>query len=83
MLAEPSSAKKILRNTCQVFSTTSNFVAIIVNAIYRRLPMAKANEIKRGMAISYNNKLLLVKDIDIQAPKCSRCASTLYKMRFY
>lgn len=28
--------------------------------------MAKANEIKRGMAISYNNKLLLVKDIDIQ-----------------
>lgn len=43
--------------------------------------MAKANEIKRGMAISYNNKLLLVKDIDIQAPS-ARGASTLYKMRF-
>lgn len=43
--------------------------------------MAKANEIKRGMAVSYNNKLLLVKDIDIQAPS-ARGASTLYKMRF-
>ena len=43
--------------------------------------MAKANEIKRGMAISYNNKLLLVKDVDIQAPS-ARGASTLYKMRF-
>ena len=43
--------------------------------------MARSNEIKRGMAINYNGKLLLVKDIDIQAPS-ARGASTLYKMRF-
>ncbi|ACS86116.1 elongation factor P-like protein YeiP [Musicola paradisiaca] len=43
--------------------------------------MARANEIKRGMAVSYNGKLLLVKDIDIQSPS-ARGASTLYKMRF-
>nr|WP_314263855.1 elongation factor P-like protein YeiP [uncultured Moellerella sp.] len=43
--------------------------------------MAKANEIKRGSAINYNGKLLLVKDIDIHAPT-ARGASTLYKMRF-
>ncbi|EQC00340.1 elongation factor P-like protein YeiP [Photorhabdus temperata] len=43
--------------------------------------MAKANEIKRGIAVSYHGKLLLVKDIDIQAPS-ARGASTLYKMRF-
>ncbi|NDL65790.1 elongation factor P-like protein YeiP [Acerihabitans arboris] len=43
--------------------------------------MARANEIKRGMAVNYNGKLLLVKDIDIQSPS-ARGASTLYKMRF-
>lgn len=43
--------------------------------------MARANEIKRGMAVDYNGKLLLVKDIDIQSPS-ARGASTLYKMRF-
>lgn len=43
--------------------------------------MAKANEIKRGMVLNYNDKLLLVKDIDIQSPS-ARGASTLYKMRF-
>lgn len=43
--------------------------------------MARANEIKRGMAINYNSNLLLVKDIDIQSPS-ARGASTLYKMRF-
>ncbi len=43
--------------------------------------MARANEIKRGMAVNYNGKLLLVKDIDIQAPS-ARGAATLYKMRF-
>ncbi|MBK4714144.1 MULTISPECIES: elongation factor P-like protein YeiP [Tenebrionibacter/Tenebrionicola group] len=43
--------------------------------------MPRANEIKRGMAINYNGKLLLVKDIDIQAPS-ARGAATLYKMRF-
>lgn len=43
--------------------------------------MPRANEIKKGMAINYNGKLLLVKDIDIQAPS-ARGAATLYKMRF-
>lgn len=43
--------------------------------------MPRANEIKKGMAISYNGKLLLVKDIDVQSPS-ARGASTLYKMRF-
>ncbi|KAB8307293.1 elongation factor P-like protein YeiP [Erwinia endophytica] len=43
--------------------------------------MPKANEIKKGMAISFNGKLLLVKDIDIQSPS-ARGAATLYKMRF-
>ncbi|MGV3345885.1 elongation factor P-like protein YeiP [Enterobacteriaceae bacterium LUAb1] len=43
--------------------------------------MPKANEIKKGMAVSYNGKLLLVKDIDVQSPS-ARGASTLYKMRF-
>ncbi|WP_370547316.1 elongation factor P-like protein YeiP [Edwardsiella tarda] len=43
--------------------------------------MARANEIKRGMAVNYNGKLLLVRDIDIQSPS-ARGAATLYKMRF-
>lgn len=43
--------------------------------------MPKANEIKKGDAISYNDKLLLVKDIEVQSPS-ARGASTLYKMRF-
>lgn len=43
--------------------------------------MPRANEIKRGMAVTYNNKLLLVQDIDIQTPS-ARGAATLYKMRF-
>ncbi|WP_392561717.1 elongation factor P-like protein YeiP [Orbus sturtevantii] len=43
--------------------------------------MPKANEVKRGDAISYNGKLLLVKDIEVQSPS-ARGASTLYKMRF-
>ncbi|MBV4365473.1 elongation factor P-like protein YeiP [Erwinia sp. BNK-24-b] len=43
--------------------------------------MPRANEIKKGMAVSYNGKLLLVKDIDVQSPS-ARGASTLYKMRF-
>lgn len=43
--------------------------------------MPKANEIKRGMALSYQGKLLLVKDIDVQSPS-ARGAATLYKMRF-
>ncbi len=43
--------------------------------------MARANEIKKGMVLNYNGKLLIVKDIDIQAPS-ARGAATLYKMRF-
>lgn len=43
--------------------------------------MAKANEIKKGTAISFNQKLLLVKDIEVQSPT-ARGANTLYKMRF-
>lgn len=43
--------------------------------------MPRANEIKRGMAINYNGKMLLVRDIEVQSPS-ARGASTLYKMRF-
>ncbi len=43
--------------------------------------MPRANEIKKGMVLNYNSKLLIVKDIDIQAPS-ARGAATLYKMRF-
>ncbi|GAB50604.1 elongation factor P-like protein YeiP [Atlantibacter hermannii] len=43
--------------------------------------MPRANETKKGMVLNYNGKLLLVKDIDIQAPS-ARGAATLYKMRF-
>ena len=59
--------------------------------------MPRANEIKKGMVLNYNGKLLLVKDIDIQSPTArgaaipapvkgitltARGAATLYKMRF-
>lgn len=30
--------------------------------------MPRANEIKKGMVLNYNGKLLIVKDIDIQSP---------------
>ncbi|WP_392566855.1 elongation factor P-like protein YeiP [Utexia brackfieldae] len=43
--------------------------------------MAKANEVKRGDALNYNGKLLVVKDVEVQSPS-ARGASTLYKMRF-
>src|SRR5699024_35462 len=48
---------------------------------YRNFSMPRANEIKKGMVLNYNGKLLLVKDIDIQSPT-ARGAATLYKMRF-
>lgn len=41
--------------------------------------MPRANEIKKGMVLNYNGKLLLVKDIDIQSPtaavplRCTKC----------
>ena len=43
--------------------------------------MPRANEIKKGMVLNYNGKLLIVKNIDIQSPS-ARGAATLYKMRF-
>lgn len=43
--------------------------------------MPKANEIKKGMAVTIEGRLLLVKDIDVQSPS-ARGAATLYKMRF-
>lgn len=42
--------------------------------------MPRANEIKKGMVLNYNGKLLIVKNIDIQSP--SARGATLYKMRF-
>lgn len=48
---------------------------------YMNFSMPRANEIKKGMVLNYNGKLLLVKDIDIQSPT-ARGAATLYKMRF-
>jgi elongation factor P len=47
----------------------------------QELYMPKASDVKKGMAIEYNNKMLLVKDIDVQSPS-ARGAATLYKMRF-
>ncbi len=43
--------------------------------------MPKATDIKKGMAVDYNGKMLLVKDIEVQSPS-ARGAATLYKMRF-
>ncbi|MCO7223112.1 elongation factor P-like protein YeiP [Pleionea sp. CnH1-48] len=43
--------------------------------------MPKASEIKKGAAVEYNGKQLLVKDIDVQSPS-ARGAATLYRMRF-
>lgn len=45
--------------------------------------MPRANEIKKGMVLNYNGKLLIVKDIDIQAPsarswqRCTKCVSPM------
>ena len=40
--------------------------------------MAKANEIKRGDAVTYNGKLLLVKEIDVQSPSARGPVSFSY-----
>ncbi|EEP98736.1 Elongation factor P-like protein [Yersinia ruckeri ATCC 29473] len=64
-----------------VARSTGNLSQLIFNPDWRVIFMARANEIKRGMAVNYNGKLLLVKDIDVQSPS-ARGASTLYKMRF-
>lgn len=43
--------------------------------------MPKASELKRGIAVEYNGKLLLVKTVDVHSPS-ARGAATLYKARF-
>ncbi|MET1256199.1 elongation factor P-like protein YeiP [Aliikangiella maris] len=43
--------------------------------------MPKASELKRGMAVEYNGKMLLVKHVDVHSPS-ARGAATLYKTRF-
>ncbi len=43
--------------------------------------MPRASELKRGVAVEYNGKMLLVKNIDVHSPS-ARGAATLYKMRF-
>lgn len=43
--------------------------------------MPKASELKRGVAVEYNGKMLLVKHVDVHSPS-ARGASTLYKTRF-
>jgi len=60
---------------------TSNLARYFLPSVYRITAMPRANEIKKGMVLNYNGKLLIVKDIDIQAPS-ARGAATLYKMRF-
>jgi len=43
--------------------------------------MPKANELKRGVAVEYNGKMLLVKHVTVHSPS-ARGAATLYKARF-
>lgn len=43
--------------------------------------MPKASELKRGVAVEYNGKMLLVKQVDVHSPS-ARGAATLYKTRF-
>ncbi|WP_417617849.1 elongation factor P-like protein YeiP [Oceanisphaera sp.] len=43
--------------------------------------MTRASEVKKGIVIELDGKLLMVRDIDVQSPS-ARGANTLYKMRF-
>ncbi|PSJ42442.1 elongation factor P-like protein YeiP [Zobellella endophytica] len=43
--------------------------------------MPRANEVKKGMVVELDGKLLMVRDIEVQSPS-ARGATTLYKMRF-
>ncbi|MBR9856260.1 MAG: elongation factor P-like protein YeiP [Oceanisphaera sp.] len=43
--------------------------------------MARANEVKKGMVVELDGKLLMVRDIEVQSPS-ARGSATLYKMRF-
>ncbi len=59
----------------------SSFTRYFDSLSDRITAMPRANEIKKGMVLNYNGKLLIVKNIDIQSPS-ARGAATLYKMRF-
>jgi elongation factor P len=39
--------------------------------------MPRANEIKKGMVLNYNGKLLIVKNIDIQSPSARGAATSI------
>ncbi|MDP5253539.1 MULTISPECIES: elongation factor P-like protein YeiP [unclassified Vibrio] len=43
--------------------------------------MPKVSDIKKGFAVEYNGKILLVKDIEVTKPS-ARGASTIYRFRF-
>ncbi|WKE63931.1 elongation factor P-like protein YeiP [Gallaecimonas kandeliae] len=43
--------------------------------------MPRANEIKKGLVVELDGKLLIVRDVEVQNPS-ARGATTLYKMRF-
>jgi elongation factor P len=43
--------------------------------------MPRANELKRGVAVEYNGKMLITKHVTVQSPS-ARGAATLYKARF-
>ncbi len=43
--------------------------------------MVRASEVRKGLVVERDGKLLLVRDIDIQTPS-ARGGATLYKMRF-
>ncbi|GAA5217928.1 elongation factor P-like protein YeiP [Corallincola platygyrae] len=43
--------------------------------------MPKASDLKRGMAIEHNGKLLIAKEVEVSSPS-ARGAATLYKVRF-
>lgn len=43
--------------------------------------MPKANELRKGGAVEYKGKVLLIKDIEVHSPS-ARGAATLYKVRF-
>lgn len=43
--------------------------------------MPKASELKRGVAVEHNGKLLITKHVDVHSPS-ARGAATLYKVRF-
>jgi elongation factor P len=57
----------------------SSFTRYFRHSSLQDFSMPRANEIKKGMVLNYNGKLLIVKDIDIQSPshvvqlRCTKC----------